>query len=141
MKKQSSIMGLILILAVWFGMAFECGGNNGGGGTTRTSDGFETGHRLKGRYSNSDQGIQSFTFYTAGKFERGGASAGSYRGGEYSSGSTRSGTYELRGNTLSLEYTDGTSEDLTIEILNNPDYSLESPVRLRINGRSYTNVD
>ena len=46
-------------------------------GTINNSIGFETGHVLKGRYSNSDGGIRSFTFYTNGTFERTGASSGS----------------------------------------------------------------
>lgn len=154
-KKYSPVITLLLVFAVLFGMAFKCGrgGTGGGGGTTtggggkttRNSGGFEDGHVLKGRYSNSDQGIRSFTFYTDGRFERGGASSGSVRGGEYVSGSTNSGTYYLSGNTLSLTGEDGDSAgDLRIEVLNcceTPDYSLESPVRIKIDGVTYTNVD
>ncbi|HEY0458599.1 MAG TPA: hypothetical protein VGC97_05555 [Pyrinomonadaceae bacterium] len=110
--------------------------------STNNTGGFEDGHLLKGRYSNADQGIRSFTFYTDGRFERGGASSGSYRGGEYSSGSTNSGTYYLSGNTLSLTNENGDSAgELSIEIINATDYSAESPVRLRIDGVTYTNVN
>jgi hypothetical protein len=165
MKRKSSIITLLLILAVLFGMAFKCG--KGGGNTrtrtrnntrntpadtpptprtaTDTGGGFEDGHALKGRYSNADQGIRSFTFYTDGRFERGGASAGSYRGGEYSSGATNSGTYYLSGKTLSLTDDDGNSAgDLRIEIVSfyeTPDYSAESPATLKIDGVGYTKVD
>lgn len=122
-------------------LACKCG-NSGGS----VSDGFADGHQLKGRYSNSSQGIQSFTFQTDGTFVRAGGSAGTTSGGsgEYGAGSTLPGTYRVGGNNISLKYENGKNENLSIEVpsvSNHPDYSLESPTQLKIGGAVYTNVD
>ena len=95
-------------------------------GTINNSIGFETGHVLKGRYSNSDGGIRSFTFY-------------------YTTASTNSGTYSLSGNTLKLTYQNGENEELPVEVRiwtgKEPEYNSESPKELRIHFVWYANVD
>lgn len=165
MKKYNSSINLILIFAVLFGVAFKCSNDNRNIiSKRRTSptprspnktnvepdkensneEGFEDGHQLKGRFVNTDQGIRSFTFYTNGKFERGGADSGNTRGGEWVYGSKNSGTYEIKGKTLTVNYQEGGSEEFSIEIFScceTPDYSLETPAQLKINRVLYTNVD
>ncbi len=154
MHRQSKLISVALVFVMWFGMALKCGSDNGGGSSTSgkgsspsssrsSSNGFEDGHKLKGRYSNSDQGIRSFTFDTDGTFQRGGAVSGTTRSGEYSAGSSDPGTYRLSGKTLSVEYEDGRTENLSIDIPTDPsdaDYTQESPTRLRINNVFYTHV-
>ncbi len=137
-RKRSSVTILLVVSAVLFGMAFKCGGDS------QTVNGFEHGHSLIGRYVNTDNGIRSFTFATKGTFSRGGASSGSFRGGEYSTGSHETGTYELSQNTLMLTYTNGDTEELSIEIFDccaPVDYSKASPGQLKINHVLYANAD
>lgn len=104
-----------------------------GGATNEAGSG-----QLSGRYSNSDQGIRSFTFSTDGTFQRGGASSGSVRGGTYVSGSSNSGTYSLNGNVLNLKYEDGRAEQLKIQIITGES---GNPYRVIIDGVGYTKVD
>ena len=151
MKKKYSIISLMLY--IFLTMFFSnCNDNNSSdspvskeAGTNSNSIGFENGHVLKGRYSNSDGGIRSFTFYTNGTFERAGASSGELSGGDYTTGSTNSGTYFLSGNTLKVTYQNGENEELPVEVRiwtgKEPEYNSESPKELRIHFVWYANVD
>ncbi len=139
-QKHSSAATLLIVAAVLLGTAFKCSTGTSAG----DSDSFARGHKLVGRYSNSDGGIRSFTFGASGSFKRGGATSGSIRGGEYATGSTDSGTYDISGNTLSLSYDNGSSENLQIEVYDcckAPDYASRSPGQIKINHVIYTNVD
>ena len=103
-------------------------------------DGFSDGHKFKGRYVNTQQGIHSFTFQTDGTFTRGGAVSGDFYGGDYVSSSHESGTYHLNGKNLKVTYENGDTEDLPIEIFNynaGADYSQETPTQLRIDNVTY----
>jgi hypothetical protein len=137
MKRHTRVLPLTLIFFV-FAM-ISCS-NNGG-----SAQGFESGHKLKGRYVNTDQGIRSYTFQTNGTFEKGGANAGDFRGGDYVTGSQNSGTYELNGNTLKLTFENGQTQEVPISIFKagggTPDYRLESPGQMTINHVMYVNVD
>ncbi len=139
-RNQSSILSLLIVAAVLFGMALKCGGS------AESRDGFPDGHKLDGRYINTNQGIQSFTFSTDGTFQKSGASSGSIPGGngDYVSGSTISGTYHLDDHTLTLKYEDGKKEEREIEIFNcckQPDYSQQTPAQIKLNHVLFTNVE
>ena len=130
----------ILSLVICSVMFMACNDNSG----SSAQNGFSNGHKLKGRYVNTEQGIRSFTFKTDGSFARGGAVSGTARGTDYVASSHESGTYTLNGNNLKVTYENGDTEDLPIELFSynaQSDYSQETPTRLRINNMTYVNVD
>lgn len=99
------------------------------------TDGFSDGHKLSGRYVNTDAAFRIFTFNTDGSFVRAGATSGDFRGGDYATGSHDSGTYHLGGKNLHVAYLNGDTDDLPIEIFSyngQNDYSLESPAQIKI---------
>ncbi|MDQ3799982.1 MAG: lipocalin family protein [Acidobacteriota bacterium] len=136
-KKQNPAIGLLLVFAVFFGMSFKCGRDN----NTSTDADYNDGKILIGRYVNTIQGINSFTFSADKTFKRGGASSGSYRGGDYVTGKTDSGTYHIKGNVLTLQYDDGRTERLKIQINIGESGTPQSPYQLFINNVSYINSD
>ena len=148
MIKQSRL--IMLAIAICSLMAVKCSNNTNKPGpvsneptqannepanTDANADGFSDGHRLSGRYVNTDGGIRSFTFSTDGSFIRAGATSGDFRGGNYATGSHDSGTYHLKGRNMNLTYENGDTDDLPIEIFSyndQNDYSLESPAQIKI---------
>jgi hypothetical protein len=138
MKKQILVRIFALILPAL--TILSCSNSKSG-----SSQGFEDGHKLKGRYVNTDQGIRSYTFQTNGSFEKGGANSGEFHGGDYVTGSQNAGTYQLNGKTLKLSFENGATQEVPIEIFKlngeKPDYNLESPAQIRINNVLYVNVD
>lgn len=106
--------------------------------------GFAAGHRLDGRYKLRDT-YQFTTFYADGTVETSAAAAGDFRGGDYSTGGgTGKGTYTLSGNTLTINFDDGSSKTYKIEIWRiseAPDYREVRPTVIKLNGVFFDNVD
>lgn len=142
MKNKTAMISLMLVLSVWFGVAFKCGGTDGPGGIDPKL-GFTDGHKLAGRYKKSDV-FQYFTFSDNGTFEQSAAISETIRGGSVVGSTSTSGTYYVSGNTLSLTYADGVKKQMRIEVFNccaAPDYNQQSPAQLKLNGGIYVNVD
>jgi TonB family protein len=77
---------------------------------------------LEGRYKNSGSSMVYLTFHTDGTFVK--ATAGVTAGVTY--GTESPGTYSIQGNTITLKYNDGNTEQYSFELLENKD--------LKING-------
>lgn len=112
--------------------------------TPNPAGGFTAGHRLDGRYKLRDQ-YKYTTFYADGTVETSAAAAGDFRGGDYSSGGgTGKGTYTLSGNTLTINFDDGSSKTYQIEIWRiseAPNYREVRPTVIKLNGVFFDNVD
>jgi hypothetical protein len=163
MKYRSAFATLSVIAAMWFCLAFECGKDNDESYSadeeqtetaeqkapekpakkSQSAKGFAKGHKLNGRWMNSDQGRKYFIFAADGTFSRTGVSSGTSSGGstEYVSEDDNSGTYILEGQSLELNFNNGQTEQATIKInpfSDEPDYTQKTPTRLNISNGSYT---
>ena len=143
MKKHFCFLLSVLFFSL---IAIRCSNNSNqsqhsNGSQTGKQKGYEAGHKLKGRYVNTESGIKSFTFSDDGSFERAGAVSGSIPGHDYVASEHNSGTYQLAGKILKVTYQDGVSEEMPIEPFSSDDngnlYSMETPSRLSINDVAY----
>lgn len=130
-RHYKNLINLGIVLSLLFTMAFKCG-DGGGGGEANNGESFAAGHKLKGRYMNRNNGIRTITFMEDGTFQR----------AVYENSGKSAGKYYIDGNTLSLNYEDGNSEELYINIAGwgERNYDSATPAMLTIGGLVYDNV-